>query len=130
MPPIYIYQEKRGVAFGIKEETFAADTLPFILGFVMLTLPTGKIPWLNPTTRLSYRINPNETGRILDCIVTPDYQGRGIARLMVQIAEGRMGVHRVKVIKGYAEPAVQGLWKKLGYRILPTNDIEKDLERP
>lgn len=114
-----------GDTYGVKEELHSPDIKPFYLGFVAFSA-SGKVAWQSPQTRISYRIHPDEkTARILDVVVQPRYQGQVIGTKLVEIAERRFRTHGITKVTGYAEPAVHGFWRKLGYQILPNNDILK-----
>ena len=125
-----IYQDefREGpVAYGVQEEIHSPDIKPFYLGFVTFSA-SGKIAWQRPSTRISYRIYPDDKeGRILDVIVVPHQRGKGIARRLVQIAEQRMKEHGVERVVGLAQPEVWGFWQKLGYRVGDNNDILKEI---
>jgi len=116
-----------GYTYGIKEDLHSPDIKPFYLGFVALSA-SGKVAWLRPQTRISYRIHPDEKmARILDVVVQPQYQGQDIGRKLVEIAERRFRDHGITKVTGHAEPEVHGFWRKLGYVILPNLAILKQL---
>jgi len=113
-------------SFGVQEEMHSPDIKPFYLGFVAFS-GSGQIDWEKPQTRIAYRIYPDDQeARILDLIVQPQYQGKHIAKKLVEIAERRFREHGVTRVMGYAAPDFGGFWKKQGYRILPNNDILKE----
>lgn len=113
--------------YGVKEELLAADTKPFILGFVARE-GSGRVSWQRPSTRVSYRIYPDDKeGRILDVIVVAHQRGKGIGKRLVEIAEQRMRAHNVERVRGLAQPEVWGFWQKLGYRVSGDNQILKEL---
>lgn len=104
--------------FKITEDLHSPDIKPFYLGSVTLA-GAGN-------TRVSYRVHPDESeGRILDVIVKADLRGRDVGRKLVEMAERRFRYHGITKVVGYADPEVHGFWRKLGYQILPNNDIQK-----
>ena len=116
-----------GYTYGIKEVLLSPDIRPFYLGFVAFSA-SGKVAWQFPQTRISYRIEPEDReARILDVVVPSQHERQGIGRRLVEIAERRFREHGITKVAGYANPEVHAFWRKLGYQILPTNDILKQL---
>lgn len=115
------------IPFGIREEILSADIKPYYVGFVTFAV-SGKVAWQNPQNRCSYRIEPDaKEARILDVVVQEQHQGQDIGKKLVQIAERRFREHGATHVTGWAHPEVHGFWRKLGYEILPSNDILKQL---
>jgi len=109
-----------GYTYIVKEKVFSSDIKPYYFGTVTM-VGAGN-------TRISYRAHQDDKeGRIVDLIVQEKYRGRGFARKLVEIAETRFSHHGVIKVNGHAEPEVHDFWRKLGYQILPNNDILKHL---
>lgn len=118
---------ENNIPFGIKEEIFSVAIKPYYVGFVTFA-PNGRVAWQNPQNRCSYKIEPDgKEARILDVVVQERYQGQDIGRKLVQIAERRFREHGVTRVTGWADQEVHGFWRKLGYEVLPSNDILKQL---
>lgn len=104
--------------FTVKEDLCSPNIKPYYLGSI-------TIPGFG-NTRISYRIHPDDgEGRILDVIVETSRRDQDIGRKLVEQMERRCRYHGVAKVVGYADPAVHGFWRKLGYQILPNNDISK-----
>lgn len=104
--------------FKVIEELQSPDIKPFYLGSITRSGAGAS--------RISYRVHPDESqARILDLIVEPSHRLQGVGRELVEQAELRFREHGVTRVVGYSAPDVHGFWRKLGYQILPDNNILK-----
>lgn len=110
-----------GRNYEVREDLYYPDIKPFYVGSITLT-QAGN-------TRVSYRVHLDEReGRILDVIVPESARRQGTGRKLVTLAERRFHFHGVAKVAGYADPEVHDFWRRLGYTILPNNDILKHLQ--